>query len=51
MKDDMSIVRYCWLCDTPVSLAAFRDRHYETERQVFFCSLAHWAEYRTLASL
>ena len=51
MKDDMSTVHYCWLCDTPVSPTACRDRHYETERQIFFCSLAHWAEYRTLASL
>ena len=47
----MSIMRYCWLCDTPVSLPAFRDQHYESERQVFFCSLAHWVEYRTLAAL
>jgi hypothetical protein len=51
MKDDMTTVHYCWLCDTSVSPPAFRDRHYETERQVFFCSLAHWAEYRTLAAL
>jgi hypothetical protein len=47
----MSTVHYCWLCGTPVSPATFRDRHYETGRQVFFCSLAHWAEYRRLASL
>jgi hypothetical protein len=51
MKDDMSTVHYCWLCDTPVSAAACRDRHYETERLVFFCSPTHWAEYRMLASL
>jgi hypothetical protein len=51
MKDDMSTVHYCWLCDQPVSPTACRDRHYETERPVFFCSPAHWAEYRTLASL
>jgi hypothetical protein len=51
LRDDISTVHYCWLCDKPVSPAAYRDRHYETERPVFFCSLAHWAEYRTLASL
>jgi hypothetical protein len=49
--DNTHTVRYCWLCDAPVSLAAYRDRHYETGRQVFFCSLAHWTEYRRLASL
>ena len=47
----MSTVHYCWLCDQPVSPAACRDRHYETERPVFFCSLAHWSEYRMLVSL
>jgi hypothetical protein len=49
--DNTNTVRYCWLCDAPVSLAAYRDRHYETGRRVFFCSLAHWTEYRRLASL
>ena len=47
----MSTVHYCWLCDRPVSPAACRDRHYETGRLIFFCSLPHWAEYRTLAAL
>ena len=47
----MSTVHYCWLCDTPVSPAVYHDRHYETERLVFFCSQTHWAEYRALASL
>lgn len=51
LEGEMSTVHYCWLCDAPVSLAVYRDRHYETERRVFFCSLAHWAEYRTLAAL
>jgi hypothetical protein len=51
MKDDMSTVYYCWLCSTPVSPPTYRDQHYETERQIFFCSLPHWTEYRTLASL
>lgn len=47
----MSTVHYCVPCDKPVSQPACRDRHYETERQIFSCSLAHRAEYRAVASL
>lgn len=57
----MSTVYYCWLCERPlsdgtvsngtVSNGTMSDTHYESEREIFFCSPRHWSEYQSLRGL
>lgn len=51
----MSLARltayFCWLCGRPADLRLGGDPHYEHRYAVHWCSAAHRAEYRWLASL
>ena len=47
----MSTVYYCWVCERPVPNGALSDTHYESEREIFFCSPLHWSEYQVLRGL
>lgn len=43
-------VYYCWLCDKQVD-GRLSDFHYESGRQIFFCSLKHLDSYQEIRDL
>jgi hypothetical protein len=48
-------VYFCWLCERQLDTVFLdlpcTDRHYETGRQIFFCSYEHYSEYQDLKRL
>jgi hypothetical protein len=46
-----STVYYCWVCETQLPGDALSDTHYESEREIFFCSPWHLSEYQALKGL
>ena len=42
---------FCWLCEKAVDLQVYTDEHYETGRELNFCSPEHLAEYKELKAL
>jgi hypothetical protein len=47
----VSTVYYCWVCETQLPCTALSDTHYESEREIFFCSPGHLSEYQALKVL
>lgn len=44
-------VYFCWVCEHPVELLVYTDKHYETGVTVSFCSPEHHAFYKELKDL
>ncbi len=47
----MSTLYYCWFCGGPANTLIPTQRHYETDRILWFCGFPHMCEYLELARL